>query len=268
MPEIGVDTSAAEAYASALVPGLFGAWARDAISWAGISQGDQVLDVACGPGVATRPAARKAGPAGRVVGVDSDPGMIAVAKAASVDDKSVRLEWRCASAQGLPFEDKSFDIVLCLQGLQFFPDRILALREMARVLKSGGRLLAIVWRSLDYCKGYQAMVQVLEKRGIDAAPARKPFSLGDEQVLKEAAENGGFRNVRVRVEKKLAEFPSAEAFLEAVARGAPSSRFALAKVAPDDRAAFVSEVSEILGPYAEGGALRFPMESYVLEARL
>lgn len=266
MSEIGVDTSAAEAYASALVPGMFGAWAHDAISWAGIAQGDYVLDVACGPGVATRPAARKAGSAGRVVGVDSDAGMIAVAKTVSANDESVRLEWRCASAQELPLEDKSFDIALCLQGLQFFPDRILALREMARVLKSSGRLLATVWRSLDYCKGYQAMVQALEKRGIDAAAARKPFSLGDEQVLKEAAEKAGFRHVHVRVEKKLAEFSSAEAFLDAIARGAPSSRFALAKVASDDRAAFVAEVSDLLRPYSEGAALRFPMESYVLEA--
>lgn len=268
MSEIEVDTSAAEAYASALVPGLFGAWARDAISWAGISQGDQVLDVACGPGVATRPAARMAGPAGRVVGVDSDPGMIAVARAASADDESVRLEWRCASAQGLPFEDKSFDVVLCLQGLQFFPDRICALREMARVLKSSGRLLAIVWRSLDHCKGHQAMVQALENRGVDAAAARKPFSLGDEQVLKEAADKAGFRHVYVHVERKFAEFPSAEAFLDAMARGGPSSRFALAKVAPADRAAFIAEVSELLSPYFDGAALRFPMESHVLEARL
>jgi len=268
MPESTIDTSAAEAYEAALVPGLFGAWAHDAISWAGIAPGDHVIDVACGPGVATRPVARQVGPTGRVVGVDSDAGMIAVAKAVSADDESVRLEWRCASAQKLPLEDKSFDVALCLQGLQFFPDRVLALREMARVLKPSGHILATVWRNLNYCKGYQAMVQALEKRGIDAAAARKPFSLGDEQVLKESATQAGFRHVHIRVERKSAEFASAETFLDAIARGAPSSRFALTKVASGDRAAFVAEVSEILRPYLEGAALRFPMESHVLEARL
>jgi len=50
-------------------------------------------------------------------------------------------------------------------------------------------------------------------------------------------------------------------------RDAPLSRYAMAEAASNDRAAFVAEMSEMLGPYSEGAVLRFPMESHVLEAR-
>lgn len=266
MAELKVDTAAAAAYESALVPGLFGPWATKAISWATIAEGNDVLDVACGTGVGTRAAALKSGSSGRVVGIDLDTGMIAVAETASANDGGARIEWRCGSAQALPFEDQSFDVALCLQGLQFFPDRILALQEMRRVLRADGRILATVWRDLGYCKGHQAIVEALERRGIDATAGRKPFSL-DEQLLRHAAERAGLRQINIRAERGAARFASAEAFIDAIARGAPSSRHALAKVPTEDWPVFVAEVSAALKPWLTGAGLGFPMESHVMAAR-
>ena len=97
--------------------------------------GDRVVDVACGTGVAARLAAEHVGPDGPVAGVDGHPGMLAVAQASSDG-----IEWRHASADGLPFDDDSFDIALCSLGLQFFADKIGALTEMRRVVVEGGRL--------------------------------------------------------------------------------------------------------------------------------
>ena len=79
----------------------------------------------------------------------------------------------------LPFQDGSFDAVLCLQGLQFFPDKVAGLKEMRRVLRAAGRLAASVWRAIEHCKGHDALAKVLQRHGIDAQAARRPFSLGD-----------------------------------------------------------------------------------------
>ena len=120
-----------EVYERELVPALFGRWASDLVEAAGIREGGRVLDVACGTGAVTRVAATRAGPAGRVVGLDVNPNMLAAARSA-VRDRAI--EWREGSAHEMPFPDASFDVVLCQQGLQFFPDRAAGLREMCRVL--------------------------------------------------------------------------------------------------------------------------------------
>jgi SAM-dependent methyltransferase len=267
MSDADVDTTAARAYESALVPGLFGPWSEAAVGWLEISEGEHILDIACGAGAATRPAAKRAGPSGRAVGVDNDAGMIALARSTSVQAGGSALEWHCASVQQLPFDGHSFDGALCIQGLQFFPDRIAALREIRRVLKPEGRLLALVWCSLERCKGFWAMVRALERRGIDTTASHKPYSLGPEGALTDMLRQAGFTRSDITVERKLAQFRSAEAFIDSVARGGPASRLTLAKVPSHDWPAFVAEVSAELRPYVDGPWLRFPMESYVIQAR-
>jgi ubiquinone/menaquinone biosynthesis C-methylase UbiE len=59
------------------------------------------------------------------------------------------VEWQHGSALDMPFSDGDFDVVLCQQGLQFFADRAVAMREIARVLAPGGRLAANVWGAID-----------------------------------------------------------------------------------------------------------------------
>lgn len=263
-----VDTSAAEAYGADLVPGIFGPWALDAVRWAGVKRGEHVLDVACGPGVATWPSADLVGITGRVVGLDNDPGMISVATALPLTHAGAHPEWQCASAQELPFPAQSFDVVLCLQGLQLFPDHVAAMREMVRVLRPGGRLLMTIWCGLHQCKGYEAMVMALEDRNIDASAARKPFSLGNEGKLLQSCKDAGLTNISIRIEKKLAQFSSAVAFLNAISRGAPSSRFAMAKLKPEQISEFHRDVTQRLSCYSLDGAVHFPMESFVITASI
>lgn len=266
MTDPRVDTTAAEAYESALVPGVFGPWAQDVVAGSGITQGSTVLDLACGTGVATRYAAGLCLPNGRVIGIDIDSGMVEIAKAATSKISSV-VDFRCAPADALPVDSASIDVALCLQGLQFFPDRSKAFAELHRVLKRDGKLVATTWSFIENCKGYWAMVRALEARGIDAAPARKPFSLPDAEVLCEHAERAGFRDVTVRKERRFADFASAESFVEAIAKGAPSSRHALAKVPQPDWQTFLSEVGAALAQWESGSRSRFPMESNILHAR-
>jgi ubiquinone/menaquinone biosynthesis C-methylase UbiE len=117
--------NAAETYERALIPAVFAAWAPLVVALADPRPGERVLDVACGTGVVTRLVAKQVGHAGNVVGLDLNPGMLAVAasRAANEPPTSAPMTWQEASATQMPFPDAAFDIAYCQLGLQFFPDR-------------------------------------------------------------------------------------------------------------------------------------------------
>jgi ubiquinone/menaquinone biosynthesis C-methylase UbiE len=73
--------------------------------------------------------------------------MLAVAR--SIPTTGASIEWIAGSALSLPFPDSSFDLVLCQLGLQFFPDRPLALRQMRRVLGPSGRVALSVYSAIE-----------------------------------------------------------------------------------------------------------------------
>jgi ubiquinone/menaquinone biosynthesis C-methylase UbiE len=125
-----------ELYEQHLVPPLFRPFAEDIVQDLEIARGNDVLDIACGTGIVSRLAKKRAGDGGNVVGVDSNPQMLDVARRS---DPSV--DWRQGDASNLPVDEtEKFDVVTCQQGIQFFPDRPAAMREMHRVLKDNGRL--------------------------------------------------------------------------------------------------------------------------------
>ena len=122
-------------------------WAPLLVEAARLAVGERVLDVACGTGVVARAAAERVGRGGRVVGIDLNPGMIAVAQSLPAID-GAPIEWLERSALDLRLDDVSFDVVLCQQGLQFLPDKAVALREMRRVIAGNGRLALSVWNNV------------------------------------------------------------------------------------------------------------------------
>jgi SAM-dependent methyltransferase len=112
-----------------------------AVEKAGVSSGDTVLDVACGAGNATIPAAKTGAD---VTGLDLTPELLDAGRAAA-KEAGVEIEWVEGDAEQLPFEDGSFDAVLSVFGSMFAPDHAVAAAEMARVLKPGGRLAVCSW---------------------------------------------------------------------------------------------------------------------------
>jgi 2-polyprenyl-3-methyl-5-hydroxy-6-metoxy-1,4-benzoquinol methylase len=105
---------------------------------AGPLQGRSVLDVGCGDGTLAVVSAHNG--AVRVVGCDPDPRMVTRARDRAIQG-NVRIDLAVARSQGLPFPDRSFDVVTCITVLTFVPDPDNAIREMARVLRPGGRLV-------------------------------------------------------------------------------------------------------------------------------
>ena len=141
-----VSGNAAELYERYAVPYMIGPWAPELIDLAALRPGEHLLDLACGTGVVARLAAPRVGPTGRVTGIDFNAGMLAVARALP-RPSGPTIAWLEGSAVAMDLPDASIDVILCQQGLQFFPDKLAALREMHRVLVPGGRVLLSVWKS-------------------------------------------------------------------------------------------------------------------------
>jgi SAM-dependent methyltransferase len=110
-----------------------------------VSEGDRVLDLACGTGLVAGCAASRVGPEGEIVGYDPTPDLLDAARAKSFPGAPI--SWIEGFAEDMPFEDASFDIVLCHQGLQYVTDREQTFSEIKRVLKPDGMLHAGVWSS-------------------------------------------------------------------------------------------------------------------------
>lgn len=104
--------------------------------------GDAVLELGCGPGMGLRAALKRVGPAGFVAGVDQSA--LAAHYAGHVAHRAVlhgRAVVMRAEAADLPFRDRMFDKAFAVNSFQFWPDPARALREIARVLAPGGRLV-------------------------------------------------------------------------------------------------------------------------------
>ena len=253
----------AEIYEQHMVPAIFARWAPDLVAAAEVQPGSRVLDVACGTGAVTRILAERVGPAGTVVGLDINPGMLAVARTAV---PLPNIEWLEGSAVNMALPDATFDSVLCEQGLQFFPDKPAALAEMRRVLKPGGRLALSCWHTVEHMLGYLALEQALAKRVGPEQAALPPFSLGDADTLRRLVTGAGFHAVRLRVDAKLIRFHSAEHMVRAVVGGAPTMLGALAEQGAGVLDAIAAEVSAATRAYEDDEGWAIPTVSHVVTA--
>ena len=105
-----------------------------------IKPGERVVDVGCGAGVDSLIAARKVGPQGLVIGVDMTPAMLKKAKMAANEANLNNVTLRQGYGEELPVDDAWADVVISNGVLNLMPDKMTGLQEMARVLKSSGRL--------------------------------------------------------------------------------------------------------------------------------
>ena len=102
--------------------------------------GERIVDVGCGAGIDSLIASKMVGPAGRVVGVDMTPQMLEKARASAAAMGTTTVEFRQGYAEELPVPDAWADVVISNGVMNLFPDKAAGLREMARVLRPGGRL--------------------------------------------------------------------------------------------------------------------------------
>lgn len=261
-----VTAEAAELYERYPARYILGPWAPLLVDAARLKVGERVLDVACGTGVVTRIAAQRVGPAGRVVGIDLNPGMIAVARSLPAPS-GAPVEWLERSALDLRLPDAGFDAVLCQQGLQFFPDKLVALREMRRVLNHGGRLALSVWNSIGL---YNAAVGEALVRFVGNAAATKFCSsrqVPGRDELQGLATEAGFSDVEVRVSRLDIHLPHLDSFILDHLAGTPVAPF-IAAADPEAREQIGASVIKQLQCYADGDGVTYPEETHVLTAQV
>jgi ubiquinone/menaquinone biosynthesis C-methylase UbiE len=202
-----LDGNVPELFQRYLVPAITAKWAKDIVDRARPQAGEEILDIACGTGVVARLASRRISQ-GHVTGLDLNKGMLAVARA--LPREGAPIDWIEASALDLPFSAGQFDLVLCQQGLQFFPDQRRALREMRRVLSPTGRVALSVYSPIETTRGANAFVSALDRvLGPSASKIKRAehsFNAPDE--LKEPLMDAGFAEVEVQTVVLEIEFPS------------------------------------------------------------
>ena len=229
-----------------------------------LAPGERVLDVACGTGVVARVAAKHVGPTGRVVGVDLNPGMIAVARALPAP-VGAPIEWLEQSALDLQLKDASFNAVLCQQGLQFFPDKAVALKEMRRVLDHGGRLALSVWNSTGLYNNAvgDALARLVGNEVADRFNASRQVPTAED--LRYLATEAAFSAIDVRVSRIDVHLPRLDKFVLNHLAATPVAS-AIAAADPEARKKIGASVMERLRRYVDGDGVTYPEETHVSTA--
>lgn len=262
--------TAPELYERYLVPAITSKWAEDLLDRAKPRAGERVLDIACGTGIVARTASRRMG-RGRVTGLDLNQGMLAVARTISLDGAPI--EWIEGSALDLPFEDASFDMVLCQLGVQFFPDQGRAVREMRRVLSAGGRAAFSAYSPIERTPGAHAFVLALDRvLGPEASRIKRgEHSFNAPEEFGGLMSGAGFADVDVCGVAQQIAFPSV---LDYVSFQLLATPMAVLLSDRDQRGreqaieAVAAETAALADPaLIDGGRFAFPQEAYVAVAK-
>lgn len=250
--------NAAERYERWAVPFILGPWVPSLLDLAGLRPGEHVLDIATGTGVVARLAARRVNPGGTVAGLDLNEAMLEEAKRLPLPP-GLTIDWRQGSALALPFADGMWDVVLCQQGLQFFPDRLKALGEMRRVLTSGGRVAVSVWTGLSpyHVAMREGLARYVSPEAATSGAAA--FSLGDATELRGLLEGVGFRDVAVHHVGLTVRLPAPEEFLLRHLSATPAAEL-VAAAGPEVHAVLVAHMKAATRAYVDGYGLAVPQE--------
>ena len=226
--------------------------------------GQRVLDVACGTGIVARLAAPRVAPSGKVVGLDLNQRMLAVARACA-GEAGLDIDWRQGDASVLPFGDATFDAVFCQQGLQFFPDKAGALREMRRVVVPEGTAALSVNAASPY---NAALAKALAKYADATVAARSlaPYALGDKALLEAIVNDAGFGDVEILTVAFTRRMEPTQEWLLQESESTPYGT-AVAALEPAVRAAMVREIAADLARFWEAECFSVPREVHLVYAR-
>lgn len=203
-------TKGPENYEKYFVPVIGKPLAEDLVKIANFSPGEKVLDVACGTGIIARLAREKVKPNGSVEGLDVNPGMLALARSIN---KNTSSEWYEANAEAMPLADNLYDVVICQMGLQFMEDKVVALKEMKRVLKQDGRLLfnlpgPIAEPFIEMAKAMESNINAKAAGFVQCV-----FALYNKEKIDHMLKEAGFTNIEIRTNTRTLHLPPAADFL-------------------------------------------------------
>jgi ubiquinone/menaquinone biosynthesis C-methylase UbiE len=187
--------STPELYDRYMGPLLFAPYADYVATRVALLRPDWVLETAAGTGIVTR-AVSEALPGAEIIATDINP---VVVEYAAQQFQSDSVTFQAADAEQLPFDDESFDLVLCLFGIMFFPDKVRANAEARRVLRPGGHYVLVTFNRLDLNPVPEAAGKAVatlfpeDPRYME----RGPFSYTDGRVIENDLRSAGFETVEM-----------------------------------------------------------------------
>ena len=225
--------------------------------------GEQVLELACGAGRVGLQAAGMVAPDGRVLCSDFAEAMVQ-----AVDERIARLELssitetRVADAHHLDLADESFDLVLCRFGYMLMADPLQALRESARVLRPGGRLVLAVWGPGERNSWISAIFDAVMDHLNAPAPepgTPGPFALSEIGRLRETIGRAGLDEVGVTEIKTEQTFDSPESWWQQMGEMSGPLSAVLAALPESDRKAICATALSAAQRFAiDDGSVVFP----------
>jgi ubiquinone/menaquinone biosynthesis C-methylase UbiE len=207
-------------YDRVLEPLVFGPYAEDIAARAAALNPRHVLETASGTGLVTVRLAELL-PEVQLIATDLNKPMLDVA-AAKID--LPRVQFQQADAQFLPFEDNSFDVVVCQFGVMFFPDRIAAYREARRALKPAGHFIFNVWDRIEDNPATQVAADAvceLFERDPPRFFHRVPFGYHDVSLIREELGVAGFGDIGLETVRKIGRAESPMEAAVGLCQGTP-----------------------------------------------
>ena len=254
-----------EIYEQVLVGPLFRPWVKPLLDDVELGPGDRLLDIACGTGIVARLAQERLSGVGTVVGVDLSSPMLAIARKLAPD-----IDWREGDASALPLLDNErFDVVVSQQGLQFFPDKPAAARQMRRALAPAGRLAVSTWRPEDE---FPVLLELrhIAQRHVGALVDRR-HSLGEADVVATLLRDAGLRDVRAKTASHLVRFDDGSMFVRLNALALVGMSAASRDMNDDARgqivAAIVRDSAEVIRRQSDERGFTFEISTNVVTAR-
>jgi SAM-dependent methyltransferase len=234
-----------------------------AVEAAAVSGDDVVLDVACGNGNATIPAARTGA---KTTGLDLTPELLAKGRKAAAE-AGIEIEWIEGDAEDLPFDDASFDVVTSVFGCMFAPDHKKTAAEIARVLKPGGRMVVCAW--IPEGNVGKMFITVAKHRPPPPEGFQPPVLWGNEDHVRGLFAGTG---VDLDIEPTEVEFTadSIEGYMEEIERDLPPVVASKELLEPEGK--WEALRADLLGLYrssntADDGSWRAPMEYLLIRGR-
>jgi ubiquinone/menaquinone biosynthesis C-methylase UbiE len=237
------------------------------IELAEIKPGSRVLDIATGVGEPALTAANQVGNSGRILATDISPQMLSIAKqrAISLNLQSV-IEFKEGDTETIDLPTSTFDAVLCRWGLMFLPDLRTGLFNIHRSLVDGGCLAAAVWASPEKVPFIALAFNTVLKETNSPPPQAGipgPFSLSDDNILKNSFIKSGFKDLAIERMNVAFDFDSAEDYTSFVYETAAPIQAMLTDQTQERREEILKAVTEAMRKYADKntGAVRLDNEA-------
>ena len=253
-----------------VIRAMFDPVARAMIEDAGITAGQDVLDVAGGAGEPAFTIAETVGFSGSVTYTDAIQEMVDSAEREAKRRRLTNIKFRQCPAESLPFDNDRFDRAVCRFGIMFFPDPVAAAREMLRVIKPEGLMVLAAWRGPQFNPFFRVVAEIMSRyiEPVEEDPdAPGAFRFAEAGAVANVLKQAGATVEKDRVLDFLMEPPvTLEEFWPLRVELSDTLREKVARLSAEQLVRVESEVRAAAREFFPDGRMRFPAQVNIVTA--